>query len=270
MRLPILLTRCAAALLAVGLTATALRAGEPVDIELILAVDVSGSVDREEALLQRRGYLSALVNPSVVDAIESGLHRRIAATYVEWAGLGHYNVLVDWTIIADMASARAFADTLAAAPLTTAHRTSISDAIEKSIPRSAANRFDGTRRIVDISGDGANNYGNLVDVARDKAVKAGIVINGLPILSDPSTQFIPTIANLDLFYRDCVIGGPGAFYVVAKGFADFARAVRRKLILEIAGSPPPWRIWRAAEREAPPCNAGEWRWFGLMSGGTRE
>jgi hypothetical protein len=246
------------------------KAGEAVDLELILAVDVSGSVDFDEAELQRKGYLSAMSDPTVIAAIRGGAHRKIAVSYVEWAGLGHYKVVVDWMVISDGPSARAFVKKLAAAPMQRAHRTSISDAIEKSIPRFAENRFDGIRRIIDISGDGANNYGNLVNDARDMAVKAGIVINGLPILSDPNTQFNPTIANLDLFFRDCVIGGPGAFHVVANGFNDFARAIRRKLILEIAGHTPEWRIWRAAERESPPCNAGEWRWMGLMTGGTRE
>jgi len=259
-----------ACLVVVTLSGSQAKAGEAVDLELILAVDVSGSVDFDEAELQRKGYLSAMSDPTVIAAIRGGAHRKIAVSYVEWAGLGHYKVVVDWTVISDTASARAFAEKLAAAPMQRAHRTSISDAIEKSIPRFAENRFDGIRRIIDISGDGANNYGNLVDEARDKAVKAGIVINGLPILSDPKTQNIPTIQNLDLFYRDCVIGGPGAFHVVANGFNDFARAIRRKLILEIAGRVPQWRIWRAAARESPPCNSGEWRWMGIMSGGTRE
>lgn len=245
-------------------------AGEAVDLELILAVDVSGSVDFDEAELQRKGYLAAMADPSVIAAIRGGAHRKIAVSYVEWAGLGHYKVIVDWMVISDTASARSFSEKLAASPMQRAHRTSISDAIEKSIPRFAENQFDGIRRIIDISGDGANNYGNLVNEARDKAVKAGIVINGLPILSDPKSQRIPTIPNLDLFFRDCVIGGPGAFHVVANGFKDFARAIRRKLILEIAGREPQWRIWRAAERESPPCNSGEWRWIGIMSGGTRE
>ncbi len=259
-----------ACLFGVALGAPHSNAGEAVDLELILAVDVSGSVDFDEAELQRNGYLAAMADPTVVAAIRGGAHRKIAVSYVEWAGHGHYKIVVDWMVISNMASARAFVDKLAAAPMQRAHRTSISDAIELSIPRFAANRFDGLRRIIDISGDGANNYGNLVNDARDMAVKAGIIINGLPILSDPKSQFNPTIENLDLFFRDCVIGGPGSFHIVANGFKDFARAIRRKLILEIAGHTPPSRIWRAAARQSPPCNAGEWRWMGLMTGGTRE
>ena len=248
---------------------TTLLAGEAVDLELILAVDVSGSVDPIEARLQREGYLRALADPSVIKAIRGAPLGRIAATYVEWAGVGHYKVVVDWRIIDGPESARAFADALEQAPIETAHRTSISDAILFSIPRFDANNFDGTRRIIDISGDGANNYGKIVSEARDIAVAAGITINGLPILSDPGQSFYPTTPHLDLYFRDCVIGGPGAFYVVANGFEDFARAVRRKLILEIANAPPApenWRIWRASQHEKMPCTIGEYRWLTINPG----
>ncbi len=257
---------------------------KPVDLELLLAVDVSGSVDAEEALLQRNGYLGALRNPEVIAAIKSGMLGRIALSYVEWAGLGYYKVIVDWTEIHDEASAVAFADKLAAAPIVTAHRTSVSDAIDLSVPRFTGNGFEGTRRILDVSGDGSNNYGRLVTDARDDAVAAGITVNGLPIVTDQTNAVYPTIPDIDLFYRDCVIGGPGAFYVVANGFEDFDRAVRKKLILEIAGRTPPTesqraaaspdfgpsRLWRVAERESPPCNIGEWRWLGIITGGTGE
>ena len=256
---------------------------KPVDLELLLAVDVSGSVDAEEARLQREGYLGALRNPEVIAAIKSGMLGRIALSYVEWAGLGWYKVIVDWTEIYDEASAAAFAAKLEAAPIVTAHRTSVSDAIDLSVPRFTGNGFEGTRRILDVSGDGSNNYGRLVTDARDDAVAAGITVNGLPIVTDQTNARYPTIPNIDLFYRDCVIGGPGAFHVVANGFEDFDRAVRKKLILEIAGRTPsgykraassPFhgtaRIWRAAERLSPPCNIGEWRWLGIITGGTGE
>lgn len=256
---------------------------KPVDLELLLAVDVSGSVDAEEARLQRNGYLGALRNPEVIAAIKSGMLGRIALSYVEWAGLGWYKVIVDWTEIHDEASAAAFAAKLAAAPIVTAHRTSVSDAIDLSVPRFAENGFEGTRRILDVSGDGSNNYGRLVTDARDDAVAAGIVVNGLPIVTDQTNAKYPTIPNIDLFYRDCVIGGPGAFHVVANGFEDFDRAVRKKLILEIAGRTPtgyqraassPFdgaaRLWRVADRVSPPCNIGEWRWLGIITGGTGE
>jgi hypothetical protein len=280
------LWRAICALFALACLSAPLRANEPVDLELVLAVDVSGSVDRDEARLQREGYLRALVHPKVIQAIQGGMLRRIAVTYVEWAGMGHYKTVVDWSVIQDKASAEDFVAKLRSAPIETAHRTSISEAIERSIPRFAANAYVGTRRILDISGDGANNYGNIVTEARDMAVKAGITINGLPILSDQSGALYPTIPKLDLFYRDCVIGGPGAFHIVANGFADFAQAIRRKLILEIAGldhrrpaargaafpagrrgrGAPDWRIWRVSERESPPCTVGEWRWMSIIQG----
>ena len=274
----------AALSLAIGLSQPAAADAVAVDLELILAADVSGSVDANEARLQREGYQKALVNDDVIKAIESGMLGRIAVTYVEWAGMGHYKVVVDWTLISDKPSAEAFVAKLAAIPHQKAPRTSISGAIDISVPRFATNRFEGTRRIIDISGDGANNYGRLVNEARDDAVAAGITINGLPIITEQASLRYPTIADLDLFFQDCVIGGPGAFHVVANGFEDFARAVRKKMILEIAGTfpaqiqrvggpsadGPPWRIWRAAEREPMPCNIGEWRWMSIMMGGTRE
>lgn len=248
------------------------HAAEPVDLELVLAIDVSGSIDREEALLQREGYQRALLNDAVIRAITSGPLGKIALSYVEWAGMGHYKILVDWQIIDGRDRAKAFVDRLAGMPIENAHRTSLSEAIDHSVRHLLANDIEGTRRIIDISGDGANNYGRLVTEARDDAVKQGVTINGLPILSDSANMGpYPSIPELDLFFRDCVIGGPGAFHVVAHGFDDFARAVRKKLILEIADRRPPVeRVWRAAgdRRESPPCNIGEWRWMSIIQGGT--
>lgn len=246
-----------------------LLAGEAVDLELVLAVDVSGSVDPVEARLQREGYLRALADPGVISAIQRAPLGRIAVTYVEWAGVGHYKIVVDWRIIDSTESARTFMEALQRAPIEAAHRTSISDAILYSMPRFDSNGYDGTRRIVDISGDGANNYGKIVSEARDIAVAAGITINGLPILSNPTNSLYPTTPDLDLYFRDCVIGGPGAFYVVANGFEDFARAVRRKLILEVANAPSApagWRIWRASQHEKMPCTIGEYRWLTINPG----
>ena len=259
------------------------RAAQPVDLELVLAIDVSGSIDRDEAQLQREGYQRALLNEEVVKAITSGPLGKIALTYVEWAGMGHYKVVVDWQVIDGQASMDAFVGKLTGVPIENAHRTSLSEAIDRSVRHLAANDLEGTRRIIDISGDGANNYGRLVTQARDDAVKQGVTINGLPILAESSVAGpYPSIPDLDLFFRDCVIGGPGSFYVVAHGFDDFARAVRKKLILEIAGRTPadtdgrtaagPARLWRVAEekRESPPCNIGEWRWMSIIQGGTSD
>ena len=243
----------------------------PVDLELILAVDVSGSIDRGEAHLQREGYTRALTSADVVNAIKSGPLGKVAMTYVEWAGMGHYNVVVDWQIVNSMESAEKFVSHLDRIPFQNAHRTSLSDAIDRSVRHFAANGFKGTRRIIDISGEGANNYGRLVTEARDDALKKDVIINGLPILTNTKSGTYPTIPDLDLFYRDCVIGGPGAFHVVAHGFDDFARAVRKKLILEIADIQPS-RLWLASAdtRESPPCDIGEWRWMSIIQGGTSD
>lgn len=215
------------------------RAEVPVDLELVLAVDVSGSMDTEEAILQRQGYLDALVHPDVIRAIEGGYRGAIAVAYVEWAGAGHRTLIADWAEVGDAASARAFAANIGEAPITRGMYTSISNAIDVAVPMFAGNGFNGGRRVIDISGDGANNEGRLVTLARDAAVAAGITINGLPIVNDRVNPFgRRQIPDLDLYYRYCVIGGPGAFMVVAEGFGSFAEAIRRKLVSEIAGLPP--------------------------------
>ncbi len=240
-------------------------AGQPVDLELALAVDVSGSIDEEEAQLQRDGYVAAFRDPAVIRAIEHGMLGRIAVAYYEWAGAGRVRVIVDWTLVSNANSAHAFAGQLTLEPPRTVRRTSISSAIDFGVPYFERNEFDGTRRVIDVSGDGANNSGDLVTRARDRAVAAGVTVNGLPIMNGRPGPFgWPPIEDLDLYYRDCVIGGPGAFLVVANSFDEFAEAVRRKLILEIAGTgaAPPARVvpaQLAPQRTAPPCNIGELR-----------
>ncbi len=210
-----------------------------VDLELVLAVDVSGSIDPVEARLQREGYMAALASNQVIEAIRSGVLGRIALTYVEWAGYEHHATLIDWRIIETRADAEAFVAALAAAPLRRARRTSISGAIEYTGLKFAANDIESTRQVIDISGDGPNNSGPLVPLARDAAVEAGIVINGLPIINDRPNPFgLRTMPNLDLYFENCVIGGTGAFIVVAESFDDFASAVLSKLILEIADIRP--------------------------------
>ncbi len=231
---------------------------QSVDLELILAVDVSGSIDEEEAMLQRQGYIAAFRHPRVVGAIRRGSIGRIAVSYYEWAGFGHIKVINDWTLIEDKQSAQAFADKLGVVPPETARRTAISHAIDFAIPYFKRNAFAGTRKIIDISGDGPNNWGRPVNRARDAAVAAGITINGLPVVNDHhSRRGAPPTPGLDLYYRNCVIGGAGAFMVVARDFHDFAGAVLRKLILEIAGAMPPPRLVPAAMRAALPCDVGE-------------
>jgi hypothetical protein len=237
---------------------------EAVDLELALAIDVSGSIDDQEALLQREGYIAAFRHPKIIQAISGGYLRRIAVSYYEWAGFGHMKIIADWTVIHDTTSAHAFAEQLTLEPPQTARRTAISDAITFGVGFLEANRFDGTRRVLDISGDGPNNWGLLVTGARDAAVARGITINGLPIMNGRPSRFgsLP-IDNLDLYYQNCVIGGPGAFLVVAEDFTDFAQAILRKLYLEIAGRAPPAPTTGhhpAGGRAAPPCDIGERRW----------
>ena len=209
---------------------------EEVDLELVLAVDISGSVDHVEAQLQRQGYLKALVDPRVVRAVTGGERRKVAVAYMEWAGAHYQNVVVDWTVVRDMATARAFAAAIAEHPVTTERWTSISTAIDFALGLFRANPHRGTRKVLDISGDGKNNNGGPLGPARARALKAGVTINGLPIVNDrPNPWGFPPPKDLDRYYFDRVIGGPGAFIVVARGFRSFGDAVKAKLALEIAG-----------------------------------
>ena len=251
----------------------ATAAAVPVDLELVLAVDVSGSIDEVDARLQRDGYIAAIVDPRIVAAIRSGILGRIAVTYFEWAGEGWQAPVVGWRLIHDRASAGAFAAELDRTPITVGPWTSISSAIDYAVKLFADNGFEGTRRVIDISGDGPNNTGRMAPAARDAAVARGVVINGLPIVIERFNLSWASIPNLDRYYRDCVIGGPGAFVVVAEDYRAFAKAIRRKLILEIAGLfpsrgalPAPRRmpfIPAAADAEAPPCDIGERRFRGM-------
>ena len=209
-----------------------------VDLELVIAVDVSGSIDPVEARLQRDGYYAAFTNSKVINAIMTGPNRRIARTYMEWAGAHYQRTLIDWTIIDSADAARQFVAKLADIPPTTQRWTSISGAIDYAMRLLRESPFEGTRRVIDVSGDGTNNNGRSVILARDEAVAQGIVINGLPIINDRPTSWggMPE-RNLDKYYEDHVIGGPGSFIVVADGFEKFADAILSKLIQEIAGTP---------------------------------
>ncbi len=231
------------------------------DLELVLAVDISRSMDLEEAALQRQGFVRAFRHRDVIDAIQRGRLGRIAVTYVEWGSAQYQRTRVDWAEVADANSAAAFAEAVERSSVMLVEWTSISGAIAFGAQSFEANGFRSERRIIDISGDGPNNNGGYVNLARDRAVAGGIVINGLPIINDrPNTYGYPLMPDLDLYYEDCVIGGPGAFIVVADGFKDFARAILRKLVTEIAGRAPALRLLRlAADRPRPPCNAGEIR-----------
>jgi len=234
-----------------------------VDLELVLAADISGSMDLEEAALQRHGFITALRHPDVIATIRRGRLGRIALTYVEWAGRNIQTTMIDWREISDAESANAFADALAEQPVTTAYWTSISNVITYAAEEFEDNGFAARRRIIDISGDGPNNSGVYVPLARDAALAEGVIINGLPIINDRlGPMGYRPMPALDWYYQDCVIGGQGAFVIVANGFRDFARAIRRKMILEIADTGPRQPLLHLAaagdpNRPRPPCDAGE-------------
>lgn len=213
------------------------RAAEPVDVVLVLvlAVDVSRSIDPDEARLQREGYRNAVADPAVVQAIRGGMTGAIGLAYVEWAGFEYQRTVLPWARIASQADATAWADRLAEAPRASLSWTSISGALHYALRVMGESPFEGARRVIDVSGDGVNNSGGPVEEARDKVVAEGIVINGLPIINDrPSFGRMPPVP-LDEYFRDSVVGGPGAFVIVAEDFESFGNAVKRKLIREIAG-----------------------------------
>ena len=207
----------------------------PVDLQLLLAVDVSQSIDEDEARLQRDGYLQALKDPDIIDIIKSGYHGRIALSYMEWAGPLQQWLLVNWQIVDSEVTAQDFANRLVSAPIRMGQRTSISFAILHAISIFRDSEYSSIRKVIDISGDGANNAGFYVHETRHRAVENGITINGLAILNTrPSPIGIPATKHIDNYYEDCVIAGPGAFIVVAEKLESFSAAVRRKMILEIA------------------------------------
>jgi Protein of unknown function (DUF1194) len=213
-------------------------AGETeVDLELVLAVDVSGSMDRDEQELQRTGYIEAFRHSEVLSAIGAGMHGRIAVTYVEWAGPTNQTVIVPWTVISNAKEGHDFGAKLASVPISRFRGTSISGSLAFAAPIFDKNDFVGARRVIDISGDGPNNMGIPVLLAREPVIASGITINGLPIMIKKPNGFY-SIEALDDYYEDCVIGGPGAFLVPVQGIEMFISAIRRKLILEIAGTTP--------------------------------
>lgn len=236
-------------------------AGTSVDVELVLAVDISYSMDPDEQALQREGYVAALTSPEFLNALRQGLHGRIVATYVEWAGSAEQRVVVPWRLIDGATSAQAFADEIASAPYRRAYRTSISGALEFAGPLFETSGQRGVRRVVDVSGDGANNQGTPVTQARDALLATGVTINGLPLMLKRPSAATMDIDNLDIYYEDCVIGGPGAFVVPIRERTQFKAATRTKLVQEVAGHPPPARLAPAA-LEAPrvSCLIGERLW----------
>ncbi|KAA2237948.1 DUF1194 domain-containing protein [Salinarimonas soli] len=238
------------------LAAAPVRAAEEVDLALVIAVDVSNSMDPEEQELQRDGFVEAFRSAEVHGAIARGALGRIAVVYMDWAGTGTQGVVVPWTIIDGPEAAAAFAARLESAPNRRAPRTSISGALDFSMRLLGQSGVEAIRQVIDVSGDGANNQGRPVLQAREAALARGVTINGLPImLKRPTGSW--DVAHLDAYYRDCVIGGAGAFMIPIRERRDFATAVRTKLVREIADLGPEASFTRVQAEARVDCMAGE-------------
>jgi hypothetical protein len=231
----------------------AAASGEEVDVELLLAVDMSGSMDVEEAHIQRAGYLEALRHKDFINAVRGGLTGRIAISYFEWAGSINESSRVDWHVIASAADAEAFAAEIEARPVTTRRGTSIANALIQGTGMIENNAYSGLRRVIDVSGDGPNNLGPPVLPARAMALQTGIVINGLAIIVRPTGVGV----KLDRYYADCVIGGPGAFVLPIHAIEDFSVAIRQKLIMEVSGREPAMPLVPVAAASPTDCLIGE-------------
>lgn len=225
----------------------------PVDVALVLAVDMSGSMDLEEARVQRMGYVEALRHPDFINAVTAGLNGRIAISYFEWAGSVNETSVVGWQLIDDANDAAALAEQLASRPVFTRRGTSISNAISFASKLMAASPYQALRHVVDVSGDGPNNLGPPVNPARDAAVAGGITINGLAILIRPSGG----AGSLDRYYADCVIGGPGSFVLPVHQPEDFAVAIRQKLVMEVSRARPAAQIVPVQSNPSTDCLIGE-------------
>ncbi len=233
----------------------------PVDVELVLAVDVSYSMDPEEQALQREGYIQALTSREFLSALREGANGKIAVTYFEWAGANDQKIVVPWRVIDGPESADAIAAEIANAPYRRASRTSISGALQFGKGLFDNSGYRGLRRVIDVSGDGANNAGMLVVQARDEALAAGITINGLPVMLKRANLGYVDAEELDMYYEDCVIGGAGAFVVPIRDRSEFVKATRTKLILEVAGREPDARVIPAsADKPRVSCTIGEKVW----------
>ncbi len=232
-----------------------------VDIELILAVDVSYSMDMDELAVQREGYAQAIVSKEFLQALKSLPNGKISVTYFEWAASNDQKIIIPWRVIDGPETADAVASEILKTPIRRASRTSISGAINFAMPLFDEDPYHGARRVIDISGDGPNNNGAPVTGAREAALAKGIVINGLPIMVKEPSYSTMDIDNLDFYYEDCVIGGPGSFVVPIKDRDKFKEAIRSKLLLEVAGRTPERRIVPVAEKEPRvSCLIGEKIW----------
>jgi hypothetical protein len=232
-----------------------------VDVELVIAVDVSYSMDPDEQALQREGYIVGLNSPEFLNALQQGAHGKVAVTYFEWAGATDQRVVVPWRLIDGPPAAKAFTDAIAAAPYRRAYRTSISGALHFAQPLFETSGFRGLRRVIDVSGDGVNNQGDLVAIVRDTVLERGITINGLPILLKRPSAATMDIEDLDIYYEDCVIGGPGAFVIPIRERGQFRDATRTKLVQEIASREVVPRVIPVADRKPRiSCTIGEQMW----------
>jgi uncharacterized protein DUF1194 len=233
----------------------------PVDVELVLAVDVSYSMDPDEQALQREGYVLALRSREFMQALRQGANAKIAVTYIEWAGQFDQKVIMPWRLIEGPESADSVAAELAAAPYRRASRTSISGGLGFAKTLFDNSGYHGLRRVIDVSGDGANNAGSPIVPTREEVLAAGITINGLPIMLKRPNPGTMDIENLDVYYEDCVIGGPGAFVIPIREREKFVEATRTKLILEVAGREPSPRVMKAsADKPRISCTIGEKMW----------
>ncbi len=232
-----------------------------VDVELILAVDVSYSMDMDELAIQREGYAQAIVSKEFLQALKSGPNGKISITYFEWAASSDQKVIIPWRLIDGPETADAVSAEIMKTPVRRASRTSISGAIYFAIPLFDEDPYHGLRRVIDISGDGPNNNGAPVTGARDEALSKGIVINGLPIMVKEPSYSTMDIDNLDWYYEDCVTGGPGSFVVAIKDREKFKEAIRTKLLMEVAGRQPERSVVRVADKEPRvSCLIGEKIW----------
>ena len=232
-----------------------------VDVQLVLAVDVSYSMDMDELAIQREGYAQAIVSKEFLQALKTGPNGKISVTYFEWAASSDQKIIIPWRVIDGPETADAVANEIMRTPIRRASRTSISGAINFAMPLFDENPYRGLRRVIDISGDGPNNNGAPVTGARDAAVEKGVTINGLPIMVKEPSYSTMDIDNLDFYYEDCVIGGAGAFVVTIKDRDKFREAIRTKLVLEVAGRMPERRIVPVAASEPRVnCMIGEKIW----------
>jgi hypothetical protein len=237
------------------------KSAMPVDTELVLAVDISYSMDPEEQALQREGYMQAISSREFMQALKAGANGRISITYFEWANFGDQRIIVPWRLIDGPEAADAVVSEIARAPYRRSSRTSISGALTFAQPLFESSPYHGIRRVIDVSGDGANNNGPPVTIVRDEVLAKGITINGLPIMLKRPNLVTMDIEELDVYYEDCVIGGPGAFVIPIKEREKFTEAIRTKLVLEVAGRTPAARVMPAASN-APriSCTVGERMW----------